>query len=338
MLVIVACSGRNGQLMVSSFAGNGKMGLADGPLNEASFANPMGITADKKGNLYIADSHNNLIRKIDIGGKVTTLAGNGSTGSQDGEGSAASFFYPVSVFSDKNGDVFVSDTHNNLIRKIDNVGNVKTVAGTRPDMGKKLSDSGGLHLDNPAGICIDKEGNLYIADWANDVVRRVDPDGKSIILAGSPGNRGSADGAGPQASFYLPWGIVADTMNNIYVSDFRNNMIRKITPQGIVTTLAGKTTKGSTDGSGRAASFFHPAGLALDKNGNLYVADSGNNKIRKISPEGMVTTLAGSGQRGATNGPAAEASFNKPYALTVGPDGSIFVADYQNNQVRKISF
>jgi sugar lactone lactonase YvrE len=338
ILFILACSGRNSQPIVTSFAGNGKMGKVDGLLHEASFANPMGIAADQKGNLYISDSHNNLIRKIGIDGLVSTVAGSGEPGSFDGKGIRASFFYPVSVCTDKKGNVFISDTHNNLIRKIDSAGNTTTIAGARSGQQNVVADSLDVRLDNPAGICVDDHDNLYIADWANNVIRKISPEGQSIILAGSVGNRGAVDGAGSEASFYLPWGIVPDSINNIYVSDFRNNMIRKISPQGKVTTFAGSTTRGSSDGLGKAASFFHPAGISIDKNGNLYVADSGNNKIRKITPDGMVTTLAGNGLRGAQNGPAMQASFYKPYALAIGPDGSLFVADYQNNLIRKISF
>jgi sugar lactone lactonase YvrE len=337
-LFISACHQIYSDATVSTFAGSGKMAKANGFSSEASFANPMGITADEKGNFYIADSHNNLIRKIDSTGRVTTIGGTGLEGSQDGKGNEASFFYPVSVFADKKGNVFVSDTHNNLIRKIDSAGNVTTIAGSKPGVENKFNESLALKLDNPAGICEDSQGNLYISDWANNVVRKIAPDGSARILAGTVGNRGAKDGFGAEASFYLPWGIVADSLGNIYVADFRNNMIRKISPQGMVSTFAGTTTRGSTDGNAKAASFFHPAGLAIDKKGNLYVADSGNNKIRKITPDGMVTTLAGNGSRGKANGRALAASFYKPYALALGRDGSLFVADYQNNLVRKISF
>ena len=337
-LFILACKEIYNGATVSNFAGSGKMGKADGYLSEASFANPMGITADEKGNLYVADSHNNLIRKIDSSGRVTTVGGTGLEGSQDGKGNEASFFYPVSVFADKKGNVLVSDTHNNLIRKIDNAGNVITIAGSTPGGENKMNQSLALKLDNPAGICTDQQGNLFIADWGNNVIRKIAPDGSAKILAGTVGNRGAKDGFGAEASFYLPWGIVADSLGNIYVSDFRNNRIRKITPQGMVCTLAGSATRGSADGNINTASFFHPAGLAIDKKGNLYVADSGNNKIRKITPHGMVTTLAGNGLRGKANGHALAASFYKPYALAIGIDGSLFVADYQNNLIRKISF
>jgi len=312
--------------------------MADGSLFKASFANPMGIAADENGNLYVADSHNNIIRKIDSSGIVSTLAGNGKTGSQDGNANQASFFYPVALFADHQGNIFVSDTHNNLIRKIDAAGTVSTVVGKDTSLANERAEGSRLRLDNPAAISVDRQGNIYIADWGNNVIRRIGVDAKCIVLAGSVGQRGSKDGFREEASFYLPWGIVLDSVNNIYVSDFRNNLIRKISPQGQVTTFAGSKTRGSTDGQAEAASFFHPAGLAIDKKGNIYVADTGNNKIRKITPEGLVTTLAGDGSRGASNGPAHAASFNKPYALAVGPDGSIFIADYQNNLIRKVSF
>ena len=321
---------------MSTYAGNRKMGMINGTKENASFANPMAIAADKKGNLYIADSHNNMIRKIDAAGNVTTLAGSGVAGSQDGPGTGASFFYPMGIAVDDSGNIIVCDTHNNRVRKITADGIVSTVAGRR-DTATHSSAGSDIKFDNPVGVAVDHRGNLYIADMMNDVIKKISYDQKITNFAGIVSDAGSENGKASSSSFYLPWGIAVDSANNIYVSDSYNNMIRKIDPDGNVTTLAGHLQKGSSDGQDTAASFFHPAGIALDEKGNLYVADMGNNKIRKISPDRMVTTVAGNGLRGNHDDRDTLASFNKPYSVTIS-NGCIYVADYQNNLIRKISF
>jgi len=333
---IYACNNRQSRAVVTMFAGSGQMGSADGKGKAASFANLMGITADGNGNIYVADSHNNLIRKINSDGTVKTFAGSIVAGSEDGQGAMASFFNPEAVAADGKGNVYVADTHNNLIRKISEDGMVTTIAGRRGN-GFVQGNDNSARFDNPSGIAVDVNGNVYVADWGNDLVKKISPDGKITILAGS-GEPGSNDGIGPAASFYLPWGLAVDSASNVYVADSYNNMIRKISPAGVVKTIAGKKQKGAANGRGSEASFFHPAGIALDRQQNIYVADMGNNMIRKISPGGIVTTLAGNGLRGSVNGSDTTARFYKPYGVALDQDGNVYVADYQNNLVRKISF
>jgi sugar lactone lactonase YvrE len=338
LLCLMACKNPDIFRKVSTYAGTGRMAFADGEPDQSCFANLMGIAIDDAGNLYIADSHNNRIRKISTDGNVMTLAGSGLEGSSDGKAETASFFYPTAVAVDKNGNVYVSDTHNNLIRKIGSGGMVTTFAGRRAKGLDIPSDTSSVRFDNPTGIAVDADGNVYVADSENEVIRKISISGKSTILAGSIGEPGSRDGLKSSASFYLPWGIAVDSSGNVYVSDSYNNMIRKITPGGLVTTLAGKKSKGSLDGKGTAASFLHPTGIAVDRKGNLYIADSGNHKIRKLSSSGLVTTLAGSGLRGRLNGRDTVATFYKPYGVAVDSQGAIYVADYLNNLVRKINY
>jgi serine/threonine-protein kinase len=321
---------------VTTFAGTGAMGALNGKGTTATFSYMMGVTVDASGNVYVADSHNNLIRKITADGMVTTLAGNGQAGCKDGSGDSASFFNPAGLSVDKKGNVYVADTHNSLIRKISPEGIVTTIAGIKPS-GLRAGPYDSVKLDNPQGIAVDSSGNVYVADWAKDLIRKISPEGKVTNIAGN-GNPGAADGAGPASSFYLPEGIAVDAAGNLFIADTYNNMIRKISTAGIVTTIAGKKTKGSADGKGTSASFFHPAGINVDKDGNLFIADAGNNKIRKISPEGIVTTFAGTGQRGSNNGPVADASFYRPFGVAVGKEGEVYVADYQNNLIRKIVY
>jgi sugar lactone lactonase YvrE len=336
LFLVTSCTNKSQHATVTTLAGNGALGLTNGKAASASFSNPMGIAVDSIGNVYVADSRNNIIRKINTDGIVTTLAGSGIAGSADGKGSSASFFFPTALAADAAGDVYVADTHNSLIRKITPDGVVTTLAG-RPPSNPVYKKNDTARFDNPYGIVADKMGNLFVCDWDKDVIKKISPAGKVTILAGS-GDRGSKDGIGTKASFYLPEGIIIDSKDNLYITDTYNNMIRKISPDGVVTTLAGKSTKGSADGKGTAASFNHPDGITIDKNGNVYIADVGNNKIRKITPDGMVSTFTGSKIHGSANGDIAAASFYRPYGITIDKNGSLYVADYQNNLIRKISF
>ena len=334
VVLFVACNlGR--RPVVTTYAGNGVLGFANGDAKSASFSNPMGVAVDSSGNVYVADSRNNLIRKITPDGTVSTFAGSGKQGSADGKGTAASFFFPTALAADTKGNVYVADTHNSLIRKITPDGVVATFAGKPTKLINDVRDTAGM--DHPSGIAVDKNGNVFVSDLNKDFIKKVTPRGKVTIIAGS-GDRGKKDGKGGAASFFLPVGLAVDDNDNLYVCDSYNNMIRKITPGGIVTTVAGRSKKGSKDGKDTTASFWHPNSLTVDKNGNLYVADMGNNKIRKITPGGTVTTFAGSDQHGAGNGPIKEASFYQPYGIASDKDGNLFVADYQNNLIRKIAF
>ena len=336
LIVLIACHRGKHRAMVTTLAGSGTIGSVNGKGTAASFGNPMGITIDPSGNVYVADSHNNLIRKITPAGEVTTLAGSGIPGSADGKSKEATFYYPGGLFADNHGNIFAADTHNNLIRKITSDGTVTTVFIKSNGLSANREDSL-IRLDNPWGVASDMAGNLFITDRNNDLIRKISPQGKIITLAGSR-KPGAEDGVGANASFYLPAGIALDSTGNLYISDSYNNRIRKITPEGKVTTLAGQKKKGDLDGIGATASFLHPEGIALDNHGDIVVADMGNNKIRKITPGGLVSTIAGSGLRGATDGPDTTASFNRPYGIAVDRKGNIYVADFQNNKIRKISF
>jgi sugar lactone lactonase YvrE len=336
ILFFIGCNTKNNYPNVTTFAGTGAMGARDGKGTSASFSNMMGIAADDNGNLYVADSRNNMIRKISKDGVVTTVAGNGLAGSADGKGDSASFFYPEAVAVDRNGNLYVADTHNSLIRKISPEGIVTTLAGKRIYNTIPGVDTV-VRFDNPSGIAVDSSGYVYVADCGNDLIRKISPDGKVQNFAGN-GKKGAKDSSCLNASFYLPGGIALDSFGNIYVADTYNNMIRKISSSGLVTTIAGRTSAGAANGKRSTTSFLHPAGLTVGPGGYIYVADVGNNKIRMISPEGLVTNFAGSGSRGATNGRDTIASFFRPYGVAADKSGNIYVADYLNNVIRKISF
>ena len=288
---------------------------------------PQGVAMDPAGNLFVADTNNNVIRKVDTSGNVTTLAGGGGTGSTgsgyiDDTGAAAAFNTPQGVAVDASGNVYVADTYNNKIRKIDISGNVTTLAS-------------GFGFSWPAGVAVDSLGNIYVADTGSNVIRSIDTFGSVATIAGS-GYTGSSDGQGTAASFNTPQGIAVDASGNLYVADSTNSAIRKIDTSGNVTTLAGAGTSGFLNGQGTAARFSNPQGVAVDASGNVYVADSTNGAIRKVDTSANVTTLAGGGGRGSSDGQGVAAKFWNPQSVVVGLSGSIYVADTSNNTIRKI--
>jgi len=335
IVLSTACK-KSKNIEVVTYAGSGAIGADNGNTGVASFSNLMGLAIDSAGNIYVADSRNNLIRKVSADGTVTTFAGSGKQGSVDGKGSAASFFFPAALAVNAHGIVYVADTQNNLIRKITPDGTVSTLAG-RPTVLTKNNPGALERFDNPYGIAVDRLGNVFVADWDKDQIKEINPEGKVSLFAGT-GERGLKDGPADSASFYLPEGIAFDKTGNLYVADTYNNRIRKITPGGVVSTIAGKTRKGHANGKGENASFWHPDGIAVDNGGNVYVADVENNKVRKISPAGVVTDFAGTGLHGSENGRADKASFFRPFGLAIDKSGNLFVADYQNNVIRKISY
>jgi sugar lactone lactonase YvrE len=316
--------------VVSTLAGNGSVGSAN---TIASFEQPTGVAVDAAGNVYVADNGNNLIRMISPSGVVTTLAGNGVPGLNNGPDTAASFYYPTGVAVDDAGNVYVADFNNSSIRKITSAGAVSTFAGN----GSRGSANGtAASFNNPFGIAVDASGNVYVADFGNNMIREITPAGLVSTLAGNL-NSGSSNGTGVAASFNGPEGVAVDALGNVYVADEGNNMIRKISPSGVVTTLAGNVNSGSTNGMGTAASFFQPSGVAVDAAGNIYVADNGNNQIRKITSTGEVSTWAGSGSKGTANGRGYAASFTQPAGVAVDAAGNVYVADQYDNLIRKIT-
>jgi len=266
---------------------------------------------------------------------VSLLAGSGTPGSVNGTGNAASFYQPTGVAVDASGNVYVADFRNSLIREISQAGVVTTFAG-----GVNAGSANGTGIyasfNEPTGVATDGAGNIYVADNGNNLIREISPSGVVTTLAGT-GAQGSANGPAAAASFNFPQGVAVDAAGNVYVADYGNNMIRKISAAGSVTTLAGRDSSGSTNGVDTAATFNQPSGVAVDAGGNVYVADFGNNLIRKISQTGGVSTFAGSGTPGAANGTGAAASFNGPTGLAIDASGNVYVADYGNNLIRKIT-
>ncbi|MFT6292691.1 MAG: sugar lactone lactonase YvrE, partial [Ilumatobacter sp.] len=193
-------------------------------------------------------------------------------------------------------------------------------------------------FDYPSGVAVDGSGNVYVADRSNHLIRKISPTGDVTTLAGNAGNSGAVDDNGTSASFYFPSGVAVDGSGYVYVADTGNHLIRKISPTGVVTTLAGNAgNSGADNGTGTSASFNNPYGVAVDGSGYVYVADTFNSLIRKISSTGVVTTLAGDGSRSAVNGNGISASFDFPLGVAVDGFGNVYVADQNNDLIRKIS-
>lgn len=327
--------------LVTTLAGTaGVSGSTDGIGAAARFGGPTGLATDSAGNVYMSDDVNSIIRKITPGGIVTTLAGTaGVSGSTDGTGAAARFLGLGGIAADAAGNVYVADLFNYAVRKITPAGVVTTLAGTARLRGSSDGTGTAARFNEPGGVAADNAGNVYLADHGNHTIRRITSGGTVTTLAGTAGIKGSVDGNGPAARFASPVRVATDAAGNIYVADTGNSTIRKITPAGVVTTLAGKAgVQGSIDGTGAEARFYSPTGVATDSAGNVYVADSSNENIRKITPAGAVTTLAGTaGVRGSTDGTGAAARFNIPLDVATDSAGNVYVADYNNKTIRKIT-
>ena len=327
------------EFLFQTFAGHPQqLGTSDGHLGAARFSNPTGAAVDLMGNIYISDTANQTIRKISPDGEVSTLAGAaGQIGDSDGTGSAARFNYPWGIAVDPDGNIFVCDTSNHTIRKITPAGVVSTFAGSPGIAGSEDGTGEAARFDRPSSIAVDPTtGNLFVTDYGNTIIRRITPSRVVTTFAGAAGQWGSADGLGAAARFSYPDGIAIDTAGTIFVADSNNHTIRQITPTGEVTTLAGTTgVSGSVDGLGASARFNKPTGIVADNTGNIYVADSLNNTIRKIFPNGFVLTVGGlADTEGSEDGLAEAARFRNPVGLALTLGGRLLIADTFNNTVR----
>ncbi len=277
---------------VTTIAGNGTAGYSDGKGSAALFNSPDGITTDSAGNVFVADTGNNAIRKIAVDGTVTTVApttsaGPSATGFTDGTTATAKFNAPSGIAVDNAGNIIVADDGNNAIRLISTDGTVTTIAAGKSPAGT-VAGSGDVQMNHPHALTRDSDGNVFVTDSENNLIKKIVIDGKSAIVETIAGD-GSAgfnedDVDGKNAKFKKPHGI-GNKNGNIYVSDHENSAIRLITPSGNVILYAGNGKAGDKDGSGDDAEFNKPRGIAIDKNENVFVCDYQNNKIKKIEKE-----------------------------------------------------
>lgn len=313
----------------------GGIGSADGTGTDARFCYPTSVAVDASGNVYVADYGNDTIRRISPAGVATTLAGlAGSSGSADGTGSEARFNSPYGVAVDGSGNVYVADTYNNTIRKVTPSGVVTTLAGLAGSYGSSNGTGSAARFFSPRGVAVDSSGNVYVADTYNDMIRKVTPAGVVTTLAGIAGYPGSDDGAAGTATFYRPSGVAVDSAGIVYVADSSNRTIRKV-DSGWVSTLAGVAgSDGDSDGTGSGARFSWPWGVAVDSTANVYVADTYNYTIRKITPGRVVTTIGGlAGYSGSTDGIGSAARFAGPTGVAVDSSGNVYVADRDNDRI-----
>ncbi len=350
------------------FAGQGDKGLEDGSSKAALFNWPTSLVVDKGGALIVADYGNNTLRKVKKGRVVTVnsvaVAGAGKGGYKDGPVKDALFSGPNNIAIDKAGNIFIADADNYLIRKITLEGIVSTVAGGKA--GYKDGPARKARFGYPTGVAVDDDGNLFVADRGTHTIRKITPAGIVSTIAGNL-NSGYADGRGIMSHFKEPIGVAVYN-GVVYVTDSGNNAIRKIMPDGRILTLAGNPRHGLRDGSKTDARFFWPTGITIDKQGNIFVCDSKNNSIRRITQGGYVSTVsarptqqtptgrqAHAGQQALAGRQAltgrqtrtlrqkagiinkGEMSLSFPTGIAIGSDGVIYIADSGNNNIKKIT-
>jgi sugar lactone lactonase YvrE len=343
--------------------GPGSCGLGGdgGPATSAKLCEPSGVAVDPGGNLFIVDNANNRIRKVDTAGTITTVAGSGPGGlggGFSGDGGPASMaelnlyqtYGNVGVAVDPAGNLFIADTGNNRLRKVDTAGTITTIAGGGGNMGSaSFSGDGGpatsAQLNSPSDVAVDPGGNLFIADTGNNRIRAVDTAGTITSVAGSGGFGGFGGDGGPATSAQLnaPSGVAVDTTGNLFIADNRNNRIRKVDTAGTMMSVAGNGTSGFGGDGGPATSgqldLYGNAGVAVDAAGNLYIADTGNERVRKVDTVGTITTVAGNGSCcgfSGDGGAATSAQLNYPRSVTLNAAGNLFIADTSNNRIRTV--
>lgn len=331
-----------GQGIVTTFAGTpGVGGHVDGTGTQALFLSPKAMSVDSAGNVYTVDNFCGTVRKITPAGVTSTIAGPPTAcafGAVDGTASDARFTSPSGTAVDPSGNVYIADSGNCTVRKLSTDGNVTTVAGQAYSCQSIDGDRNTARFNGIAGIDVGIDGNVYVTSWGDCTVRRVTPAGDVTTVAGVSAVCSSTDGTGTSARFGNPSGIASDGHGNFYIADETGCTVRAMTSAGVVTTLAGNPgTCGSADGQGANALFNVPSWSAVDRSGNVYISDYLNHTVRKVTQAGVVTTIAGlSGISGATNGAGPAALLNHPDGIAVDASGTVYVADRNNHDLRKI--
>jgi uncharacterized protein (TIGR03437 family) len=336
------------QNTITTLAGDGFSGYSGDGLQASSAAlnHPRGIAIDSAGMIYIADVDNHRIRRVTPAGIISTFAGNGAYGFS-GDGNLAfyaSFSNVMGLALDPSGNLYIADSSNQRIRKVTANGNVTTIAGTGGS-GSFSGDGGpatAATLNTPTSMVFDAAGNLYFADSSNQRIRRIGTDGIITTIAGNGLEGFSGDGGfATSASMDFPLGLARDQAGNLYFADGNNNRIRKISAAGIISTFVGNGSGHFAGDGGMAfsASINIPSDVAIDNAGNMYIADSGNNRVRKVDPSGIITTVAGTGTDGFSGdgGPASQAMLSFPWGVITDAAGAVYIADRVNSRIRKIA-
>ncbi len=340
---------------IETVAGGGSALGDNVPAASAQLNNPHGVAVDGAGNLYIAETDNERVRKVDAAGMITTVAGTG-VASYGGDGAAATSAQlntPRGVALDGLGNLYIADSSNHRIRKVDAAGVITTVAGTTQGYSGDGGSAASAQLNNPFRVAADGSGNIYIADTFNYRIRKVDAAGVITTVAGVGGGSGFTGDGGQATSAQmslLRGGVALDGLGNFYIADSGNRRIRKVDAAGVITTVAGTVTRGFSGDGGPAVSaeMRAPRGVVLDGLGNLYIADTWNNRVRKVDAAGVITTVAGSGptqisgvspgEYGGDGGAATAARLYHPRGLAVDGLGNLYIADSSNHRIRKVTF
>lgn len=323
---------------VSTFAGSGTAGFLDGVGTGAQFNNPQGLTFDAAGNLYVADSFNDEVRQVTSTGTTSTIAGNQTIGLVNGAALSAEFYAPSSQAFDSQGNLYVSDFGNNVIRKITPAGVVSTYAGTgiagyrngaKDSTNLKSTTDSLAYFNNPRGLAVDASGNVFVADQGNNVIREIMTNGRTKTIAGNK-VKGFIDATDAAAFFNEPSGVAVAADGTLYVTDQGNSSFRKITSGGVVTTVCGNPTQTTL--------FNAPSAITIDSKGNVYFVDEGG-RVYEYTTASVLNIIAGTfNSPGYTNGIGSSAQFNNPQGIAVDASGNIFVADQYNNVIREITF
>jgi hypothetical protein len=331
--------------IIATVAGNGTRG-SDGDGGQATLAQlngPYDVAVDSEGNLYIADTANVRIRKVTLAGVISTVAGNGTQGysGDGGPATSAQINAAYGVAVDSEGNLFISDYDSGRVRKVTPAGVISTVAGN----GTRGSGGDGgqatlAQLNQPCGVAVDSEGNLYIADTSNNRIRKVTSGGVISTVAGNGTQGYNGDGGqATLAQLFYPYGVAVDSAGNLYIADMGNSCIRKVTPAGVISTVAGNRTRGSGGDGGQAtlAQLSMPTCVAVDSEGNLYIAATANDRIRKVTSSGVISTVAGNGTPGYSGdgGPATLAQLYYLHGVAVDFAGNLYIADTGNKRIRK---
>jgi sugar lactone lactonase YvrE len=332
--------------VITTIAGNGTAGSGGdgGPATSAAINGPSATAIDAAGNIYIADAYSSRVRKIDITGTISTIVGNGicNFSGDGGPATSAMVCQPYGVAVDNAGNVYIADTYNYRIRKINSSGIISTIAGNGTatfsgDGGPSVSAA----VNAPSGVTVDAAGNIYIADAGNYRVRKINSSGIISTVAGN-GSAGFSGDGGPavKASFSTTYSVAVDPAGNIYISDIYNTRIRKVNTAGIVSTIGGNGSYGFSGDGGPAtnAQISNPYGITVDAAGEVYIADTYNNRVRFINTSGIMSTIAGTGVGGFSGdgGAPTSAQLFDPYGVTVDAKGNVYVADINNQRVRKL--
>ncbi len=333
--------------IITTVAGSEKFG--DGGLaTEANLIMPTGATIDACGNLYIADNYLHRVRKVDVDGIITTVAGNGDRGYSGDGGLAteAQLYYPEGMVVDNLGNLYIADSSNHRVRKVDPDGVISTFAGN--GVGGYSGDGGPAtqaELNHPSDVAADASGNIYIADFYNNRLRKVNASGIITTIVGGALGFGGDGGPAAEALIAYPSGVALDASGNIYIADHSNDRIRKVDTNGIITTVAGNGTSwyGGDGGPATEAALQLPLKVAVDSSGNLYIADYYNDLIRKVDTTGIITTIAGGGEPPypglefwGDGGPATKAVLCLPQGVAVDASDNLYIADTDNNRIRKV--